>query len=190
MISPEASAALNETDPAPLSTPGETLQVFPSEDRLLIRTDLSVAIAGNLNGKVETPAVRISGSGAYGVLYATSLDGAPLGTSRSILLGATARARNTAQITEKSTGPQFKFDRIWRLTNTGEAPIRMEPIEAQFHFAGTPDGVWLLQPLHLLGQPLPVEPTRHEARDGILDIPLSSPFAGTTLFHLRHENAP
>lgn len=190
MISPEASAALNETDPAPLSTPGETLQVFPSEDRLLIRTDLSVAIAGNLNGKVETPAVRISGSGAYGVLYATSLDGAPLGISRSILLGATARARNTAQITEKSTGPQFKFDQIWRLTNTGEAPIRMEPIEAQFHFAGAPDGVWLLQPLNLLGQPLPVEPTRHEARDGILDIPLSSPFAGTTLFHLRHENAP
>ena len=154
-------------------------------DLLKISTPASIAIAGKNGGVLTTDSSRLESRGAYGVVYATTLDRAPLASSREILLGAVGRTRNSGQEVDFSNGPIGLHEHLWRIRNPGAAPVLMEPSNGVLTLLGVPAGSWTLQPLNLLGQPLDAKPKRFSPKAGTLRIEFDN--KTSPLFLLRHE---
>lgn len=154
-------------------------------DQLKITTSNSVALAGKSGGEIINGQACLLFPEGYGVVYATSLAPEPLCATRSILLGAVGRTRNTDQIVEVSDGPIGFFTRLWRILQPGKAPILMAPVRGVFSLDGVGEGNWKLQALNLLGQPLPIPPTPVMVKNGKLQVEFTNQSA--SLFLLSHE---
>lgn len=191
-IADSAKPFFGENPPQVIESLTGELTLDRKADTLRIKTPRTVAIAGTLASEVASDSVTLSPTNAaqapYGVLYATSLDSAPLATSQSILLGTVGVCANTGQKMDVSTEPINFFDTVWRLSEIGTAPILMQPIPATATLTGIADGTWLLRPLNLFGQPLDVPPTRLTAAGGKLEVALDPAKYATPLFHLTHES--
>jgi hypothetical protein len=83
---------------------------------------------------IDLDGVRVEARTPFAAITATSLDGAPIGRSRRVLLTAVGRAQNTGQVLtppakEKSSGMS------WQLTAEGRAPVIVEPVRATVRVA-------------------------------------------------------
>ena len=157
-----------------------------ANDLLKISTPASMAIAGKEGGSITTDSVQLESSGGYGVVYATALDSKPLAASRSILVGAVGRTRNSGQTVDISNGPLGFHERIWRVLEPGTAPVLMEPSKGALTLHGVPAGNWTLQPLNLFGQLLDAKPVPVSPKDGTLHVEFDD--MTTSLFLLSHES--
>lgn len=182
-LSGSATARTNSgTGPVLKSATGQ-VECDMGNDLLKISTPASLAIAGKDGGLIAGESVSLESSCGYGVVYATALDGRPLAASRSIILGAVGRTRNSGQAVEISNGPLGVHERLWRIREPGTAPVLMEPAKGVFTMHGVPPGKWRLQPLNLLGQPNDAKPKLISPKDGTLRVG----FDTNPLFLLSHE---
>lgn len=157
-----------------------------ANDLLKLSTPASLAIAGKGGGVVATSSVRLESSCGYGVVYASALDGVPLASSQSILVGAVGRTRNSGQTVDISNGPLGLHERLWRVRENGTAPILMEAAQGVLTLKGVAaDGTWTLQALNLFGQSLDAKPVRIQANDGVLRVEFDN--KTSPLFLLNHE---
>jgi hypothetical protein len=156
-----------------------------AKDLLKISTPASLALAGKDGGSLATGSASLESSAAYGVVYATALDRSPLSSSRSLLLGAVGRTRNSGQAVDVSNGPLGLHERLWRVREPGSSPILMEPARGVLTLRGVPGGNWTLQPINLLGQPTDAKPATLSPKDGALRVEFDN--KTSPLLLLRHE---
>lgn len=85
------------------------------------RTQGAVGFLG-CSGPLELGELRLAASANFAAVFATSLDGRPLGESRRVLVTAVARAENSGQTfdDEKKTVPE-----------TGQTPVLAEPVRCE-----------------------------------------------------------
>lgn len=98
---------------------------------LIINTACSKGAIGNLAGRgaIDLNGIRIVGDAAFAALTVTSLDGAPIGASRRLLLTAVGRAENTAQGFWPPTPEQRTRSYMsWMLPAEGRLPVIAEPV--------------------------------------------------------------
>lgn len=178
-------AATLAAAPVLKSTTGQ-LECDPANDLLKISSPASVAIAGKSGGSLTAGSTTLESLATYGVVYATALDSAPLASSRSILVGAVARTRNSGQSVDISNGSLGLHEHLWRISEPGTAPILMEPARGVLTLLNVPDGRWSLQPLNLLGQPTDAQPVSISPKDGTLRVEFDN--KTSPLFLLRHDD--
>lgn len=154
-------------------------------DTLRILSPASLALAGTLGGTVSSGALELATAGGFGVVYASSLDGSSLASSKAILLGAVGRTRNSGQSVEVSNGPLGNYEKLWRVVSEGGAPVLMEPANGMLAIRDAAPGRWSLQPLNPFGQPTDDNPAFHDTKDGVLRVPFGN--ASSPLLLLRHE---
>ena len=100
---------------------------------LIINTARSKGAIGDLakNGAIDLSGLCIVGDSPFAALIVTSLDGAPIGTSRRLLLTAVGRAENTAQGFWPPTPEQRARSYMsWMLPAEGRLPVIAEPVRA------------------------------------------------------------
>jgi hypothetical protein len=153
--------------------------------RLSIHSPNSLAIAGRLADATATSA--LVGTQGTGVLYATSLDGQPLEASKKILLGAVGRSRNKGDKIEQSTFPAPDAPLKYRLIETGEPGILMEPVTGTLTLKSPLKGSWKLVPLNLFGQVTGKEEVSIAPSQGVVTIPLDNRKWQTPLMLLSQE---
>ncbi len=91
------------------------------------RTQAVIGFAGQVEGGFDLPAVAVEVETPFVSLIVTSLDGQPLTRSRSVLVTAMAR--------DKQTGAEYSED-MTRLERLGGPPLVMEPVRARLRFKG------------------------------------------------------
>ena len=95
-----------------------------------VNSPLSQGFSGFLSrmGKVEFKDITLSSQNEYGTIHAISLDGAPIATSKKILVQAFTE--------EQPYGYQVEGGREGRITNTGALPLNVRDIEATIWIRG------------------------------------------------------
>jgi hypothetical protein len=82
-------------------------------------------------GKIDLDGLEIDCRTEFATVTATSLDGAPIGTSRRVLLTSVGRAENMAQGFWPPTPKQRSWSAMsWMLPAEGRLPVLCEPIRA------------------------------------------------------------
>ncbi len=152
--------------------------------RLVIQSPRSLAISGEL---ADGTSAALSGKSGYGVLYATSLDGQPLETSRRILIGAAGRSRNKGSTIEKFSFSSADSPQKFRLTETGEPGILMEPVTGTLALKSALTGTWKLTPLNLFGQKTGKDSLSVPASKGTVNVPIDNALWKTPLMLLSNE---
>jgi len=100
---------------------------------LTINTPRTKSAIGYLakEGKIDLDGVRIACRTEFATVTATSLDGAPIGASRHLLLTSVGRVENTAQGFWPPTPEQRAWSAMsWMLPAEGRPPVLCEPIQA------------------------------------------------------------
>jgi hypothetical protein len=83
-------------------------------------------------GRIELDGLSIDCQTEFAAVTATSLDGAPIGRSRRVLLTSVARAENTAQGFWPPTPEQRSWSHMsWMLPAEGRLPVIAEPVQAK-----------------------------------------------------------
>ncbi len=106
------------------------------EGVLTINTARTKAAIGYLatRGAIDLHGLRIACRTPFAAVTATSLDRAPLGQSRRVLVTAVARAENTAQGFWPPTPKQRSRSHMsWMLPAEGRPPVLAEPVHAAVH---------------------------------------------------------
>ncbi|MBL7038879.1 MAG: hypothetical protein ISR77_09635 [Pirellulaceae bacterium] len=81
---------------------------------------------------IDLDGLRIDCQTEFATVTATSLDGAPIGQSRHILLTSVGRAENTAQGFWPPTAKQRSWGSMsWMLPGEGRLPVIVEPVQAE-----------------------------------------------------------
>jgi hypothetical protein len=94
-------------------------------------TKSAIGYLGN-SGSMDLDGLHIDCQTEFATVTATSLDGAPIGQSRHVLLTSVGRAENTAQgfwpptVKQRSWGPMS-----WMLPAEGRLPVIVEPVQAE-----------------------------------------------------------
>lgn len=122
-----------------------------------------------------------------GILYATSLDGQPLETSKKILVGAIGRSRNKGAQIEQSTFSAPNDPLQYRLIETEEPGILMEPVTGVLELKTSLKGSWKLSPLNLFGQKVGKEELDIASSKGVATIPVDNRKWKTPLMLLSHD---
>jgi hypothetical protein len=82
-------------------------------------------------GTIALDGLQIDCRTEFATVTATSLDGAPIGQSRRVLLTSVGRAENTAQGFWPPTPKQRSWSAMsWMLPAEGRLPVLCEPIQA------------------------------------------------------------
>ncbi|MCL2103968.1 MAG: hypothetical protein FWH21_02770 [Kiritimatiellaeota bacterium] len=95
----------------------------PRDGCILIETPRTQAVVGFTRGAGTLKDVTINARNPYSLVYVTSLDDAPIATSKRLLVTTLARARNTGMKLVAGT-----------LIEKGRAPILMEPVVCELAF--------------------------------------------------------
>jgi len=83
-------------------------------------------------GRIDLDGLSIDCQTEFAAVTATSLDGAPIGRSRRVLLTSVARAENTAQGFWPPTPRQRSWSHMsWMLPAEGRLPVIAEPVQAK-----------------------------------------------------------
>ncbi len=83
-------------------------------------------------GRIDLDGLSIACETEFAAVTATSLDGAPIGRSRRVLLTSVGRAENTAQGFWPPTPKQRSWSHTsWMLPAEGRLPVIAEPVQAQ-----------------------------------------------------------
>jgi hypothetical protein len=96
---------------------------------IVVKSNRTQGIIGKPFGPVALPAVKADIATAFVSLLFTPLDDQPLATSRSILITALAR--------DKQTGGKYSDDGT-KLLAVGTAPLLLEPVQASITLKGAP----------------------------------------------------
>jgi hypothetical protein len=155
--------------------------------RLSVLTPKSLAIAGKLADSTASTTSTLTGTQGMGILYATSLDGQPLETSKKILVGAIGRSRNKGAQMEQSTFSAPNDPLQYRLIETEEPGILMEPVTGVLELKTSLKGSWKLSPLNLFGQKVGKEELDIASSKGVATIPVDNRKWKTPLMLLSHD---
>ncbi len=99
-----------------------------------INTPRTKAAVGRLAGagRIDLAGLSIDCQAGFAAVTATSLDGAPIGRSRHLLLTSVARVENTAQGFWPPTPKHRSWSPTsWMLPGQGRPPVIAEPVEGQ-----------------------------------------------------------
>lgn len=155
------------------SATGE-MRLDAGNKRLTLHTARSEAAAfARLDGPLPLGQATLTSASGGGLFALSSLDGAPVGESRRLLVILASDARNS--------GMRFSDYRERVIADFGHLPVLIRRMEVAFSLAG--GGEWRLSPVGLDGAVRAAEATRHSA--GNIRVLNDAPGGPTTYFLLE-----
>jgi hypothetical protein len=148
---------------------------------LIINAPLTAGLVGQFDGAPRAFAAgNLVAKGGFGAAHLTSLDGKPLGDSRSVFATVVGRARNRGQAYERRNDE-------YRLRKQGDTPIVMEPVELEVNLKVPAKGAWRVTALDGNGHRLPKTAREVKCDDGTLRATLAP--KASEAFHFLLEPA-